>query len=94
MEKLEQVKKVSNPQEVMKRANKLGLELMISKRKDKKYSIRHPVTNKIVNFGDIKYEDGTFHKDPIRIAKFRSRNAKWANALPYSPSFLSYYLIW
>jgi len=50
--------------------------------------------NKWIHFGDINMEDATFHKDPIRIKKFKQRNKRWADADKYSPSYLSYWLLW
>ena len=94
MSKLERLKQFSNPDEVYKRGKKLGVEVMVSKRKDKKYVIRHPVTNKLVNFGQWNAEDATFHKDPVRIANFRKRNAHWADAEPFTPAFLAYWILW
>lgn len=94
MNKYEQVAKVSNPREVMKRGKDLGIVIYLSNNKTKKYATYHPDTHKVINFGAIQYEDATFHKDPIRIAKFKQRNHKWADAKPYTPAFLSYYLLW
>jgi hypothetical protein len=91
---MEKLLKCSNPTEVMNKGKKLGIDVMISKRKDKKYAIIEPTTHKRINFGQLGYEDATFHKDPIRIAKFKKRNAKWANAPKYTPAYLSYYLLW
>jgi len=91
MEKLVQF---SNPSIVMVKGKKLGLEVFISNRKDKKYAIRHPITNKLVNFGAMGMQDYTFHKDEKRRQNFLSRNSKWAKAKPYTPAFLSYYLLW
>jgi hypothetical protein len=86
--------KYSNPSIVMVKGKQLGLEVFISKRKDKKYAIRHPITNKLVNFGQMNYEDYTKHKDEKRRKNFLSRNSKWKDAKPYTPAFLSYYLLW
>jgi len=91
------IDRYSNPSLVQKRAFKLlGKEarIVISPRKDKKYRIYNPETNKYVDFGSMGYEDATKHKNLDRIRKFRLRNAKWADAEPYTPSFLSYYLLW
>jgi hypothetical protein len=94
MNKYEQVVKVSNPREVMKRGKDLGIVIYLSNRKDKKYAIYHPITNKVVNFGAIQYQDATFHNDPIRIAKFKQRNHKWADAKPYTPAWASWTFLW
>jgi hypothetical protein len=93
MEKLEQVKKFSNPQEVFNKGRQYGLTVYLSPKNSKKYAIVDP-NNKVVSFGQMGMEDATFHKDPIRIDKFKKRNAKWANAPKYTPAWLSYYLLW
>ena len=87
----------SNPNVVQKKAYKLlGKEarIVISPRKDKKYRIYNPETNKYVDFGQMGYEDATKHKNLDRIRRFKLRNARWANSKPYTASFLSYYLLW
>jgi hypothetical protein len=78
----------------MKRGKDLGIVIYLSNRKDKKYAIYHPDTHKVINFGAIKYEDATFHKDPVRIMAFKSRNRKWATADPYTPAWASYHFLW
>lgn len=65
-----------------------------STRKDKKYMLINPETNKVVHFGQMGYEDFTKHNDDKRRMLFRKRNAKWANSKKYSPAWLSYYLLW
>jgi|LakMenE18May11ns_1017448.scaffolds.fasta_scaffold8491515_1 hypothetical protein len=87
----------SDPNIVQKRAYKLlGKEarIIISPKKDKKYRIYNPLTNKYVDFGYYGMEDYTKHKDKERQRRFKLRNKKWANSEPYTPSFLSYYLLW
>ena len=64
-----------------------------STRKNKKYMILND-DNKYIHFGDSRYEDYTKHLDENRRKKFLHRNAKWANAEPYTPAWLSYYLLW
>ena len=68
--------------------------LAISTRKNKKYMIINPVTSKYVHFGEMGYTDFTKHKDEKRRMLFMNRNSKWKNAKPYTPAFLSYYLLW
>ena len=58
---------VSNPK-VIKRNLKKYIpidtpELFISNRKNKKYQIMNPETNKFVHFGSLAYEDFTKHQD-------------------------------
>lgn len=87
----------SNPQTVFKKAKQLlGNDVIIelSNRKDKKYRILNPYTNKYINFGQMGYEDYTKHKDKNRRNNFRIRNNKWANYPIYTPAFLSYWLLW
>lgn len=91
---MEKLKQFSNPQEVYNKGRQYGLTVYLSPNKNKKYAIENPITHKLVHFGQMGYQDATFHKDPIRIAKFKKRNAKWADAEPYTPAWLSYYLLW
>ena len=80
---------------VKEKARQMQLgEVYPSTRSDKKYMIENPFTNKIVHWGQMNYEDWTKHRDNERRKNFRNRNAKWANADPYTPAFLSYYLLW
>ena len=94
MDKYEQVSKVSNPHEVMKRGKALGVVVYLSNSKKHKYAFYHPETHKVVNFGAIHYEDATLHHDPVRIAKFKQRNHKWSTADPYTPAWASWNLTW
>ena len=64
-----------------------------STRTNKKYMIMND-ENKLVHFGDLRYEDYTKHQDEDRRNNFRKRNWKWANADKYSPAYLSYHLLW
>jgi hypothetical protein len=91
---MDKLLKFSNPAVVIAKGKKLGLDVLISNRKDKKYAIRHPKTNKLINFGQMNYEDFTKHGDEKRRQLFISRNNKWKDAKPYTPAFLSYYLLW
>lgn len=91
--KLNILKQYSDINEVNRRAYNLGLnQVHPSSRKDKKYMVFD--NNKMVHFGQIGYEDATKHHDERRIKKFKSRNRRWKTAPRYSPSFLSYYLLW
>jgi len=84
----------SNPKIVQKKAKEYGLEVVYSPRKNKKYRIVNPETNKYVDFGSIDYEDFTKHQDENRRRLFRIRNRKWKDAPKYSPAWLSYHLLW
>jgi hypothetical protein len=94
MEKYNDVLKYSDPNEVMKRGKALGINVFLSGRKDKKYVIQHPYTEKLINFGQMGYQDATKHNDPKRIANFKKRNARWKDAPRYSPAWLAYHLLW
>lgn len=94
------ITKVSNPEIVARRADliygKYG-KIYLSNRKNKKYMIHDPYNNKIVHFGDIRYQDYTYHKsEKIRNA-YQKRTDKikgdWLNN-PFSPNMLSKYLLW
>ena len=89
------INKYSNPSIVMKKAKELNLNpIQLSSRKDKKYMVLNPKTNKMVHFGQMSYEDYTNHHDEKRRELFKKRNHKWATAEKYSPSWLSYNLLW
>ena len=89
------INKYSNPSIVMKKAKELHLNpIQLSSRKDKKYMVLNPKTNKMVHFGQMSYEDYTKHHDENRRQLFRKRNHKWKDAEKYSPAWLSYNLTW
>ena len=86
----------SDPYEVqMKAFHFLGPNAFVyrSSRKNKKYMIQKP-SGQMIHFGESGMMDYTKHKDLERLKKFKSRNHKWADAEPYTPAFLSYYLLW
>jgi len=88
-----EIQKFSNPQEVYNKGRQYGLTVYLSPNKKKKYAIVDP-NNKVVSFGQMGMEDYTKHLDEKRRANFLQRNKKWADAEPYSPAWLSYYLLW
>lgn len=91
------IQEYSDPIEVQRRAFRLlDARIAYSPRKNKKYRIVNPYTNKYVDFGEMGYRDGTFKDEDQkeRIRRFKLRNHKWKNADPYTPAFLSYYLLW
>jgi hypothetical protein len=95
------VRKVSDPDEVKRIANKLlgdkysgDVPIEISTRKHQKYMLAIPGTRKKVHFGDIEREDFTKHKDEKRKNAFQKRNAKWKDAAWDTPAWLSYHLLW
>jgi hypothetical protein len=90
----------SNPDKAQENAtNFYGKDgqLYRSTRKDKKYMIMNPETNKLVHFGAIGYEDATKHNDINRIARYLSRaehiKGAWKND-EYSPNNLSIRILW
>ena len=92
---------VSNPTIVKKNLKKYFKkdtpELFISNRKNKKYMILNPETNKFVHFGALLYQDFTVHQDKERQKRYiaRASNIKgnW-KANKYSANNLSLYLLW
>ena len=93
MDKLRILNKVSNIIEVNRKAQELNLnEILPSSRKNKKYMVYDGY--KMVHFGDINYEDFTKHKDDKRRLNYKIRNRRFINRPVYSPSFLSYFLLW
>jgi hypothetical protein len=84
----------SNPEIVRKKAREYGLEVVYSPRKNKKYRIVNPETNKFVDFGSIYYEDHTKHQNLKRLEAFKKRNRKWKDAPKYSSAWASYHLLW
>jgi hypothetical protein len=96
MDKEQEIYKYSNPEIVFKTANKFfeNPNIKISTRKDKKYMLLNPSNNKWIHFGQWGMEDYTKHHDKKRRMSFLVRNQKWADNDFYTPSFLSYYLLW
>lgn len=94
---MREIDKYSNPLIVRNAVDKyLGkdIQLYLSTRKDKKYMIFNPKTNKWIHFGQIGYEDYTKHQDDNRREKFRNRNKSWKNSKKWTPAWLSYYILW
>lgn len=100
-DKLEQLKKVSNPKEVIKNAqhyfNDPDIKVYLSKRKDKKYAIYDPNIKKLVHFGNVNYEDYTKHKNDERRLNYLNRashiKGNWKEN-QYSPNSMSIALTW
>ena len=92
---------VSNPTLVKKNLKKYipkdTPELFISNRKNKKYMILNPDTNKFIHFGSLAYEDFTKHQNKERqkayIIRASNINGGWKSD-KYSPNNLSMYLLW
>lgn len=97
MTKKEDIELYSDPDMVLKNAKKIyGKDVIIdlSTHKNKKYMIFDPYYYKWVHFGEMGYQDYTKHKDDNRRTLFKIRNYKWANYPMYTPSHMSYYLLW
>ena len=91
--------KYSNPKIVQEKAYSLyGDDAVIfrSRTKNKKYAIINP-HGKIVNFGEMGYEDFTKHDDAVRRMSYlrRSTNIKgnWRDNF-YSKNWLAINLLW
>lgn len=87
----------TNPNKVFQNAKRIygnNVKIKLSTRKDKKYMLLNPDTNKWVHFGQIGYEDYTKHQNNKRRQLFKIRNQKWAEQDLYTPGFMSYYLTW
>ena len=102
-DKLEQLKKISNPKEVIKNAqryfNNPDIKVYLSNRKNKKYAIYDPINKKLVHFGqfDPPMEDFTYHKNDIRRENYLKRashiKGNWKNN-PYSANNMSMHILW
>ena len=102
MDKLEQLKKISNPAEVIRKAKEYlgkGIIIHVSTQKNKKYMVMNPNTYKYVHFGSFNppMEDFTYHKNETRRNSYlkRATNIKgnWRND-KYSANNLSINLLW
>jgi len=71
-----------------------NIELKKSNRKNKKLQVKLP-NNKIIHFGDSRYEDYTTHKDDKRKKLYEIRHSKnedWNNTL--TAGFWSKWILW
>lgn len=100
-DKLNQLLKVSNPKIVIKKLNEYigkDTKLYISGRKNSKYMIIDPTNdNKFIHFGNINYQDHTYHNNPDRrrlyLARATNIKGNWKNN-KYSPNNLSINVLW
>lgn len=99
-EKLRALKKYSNPYIVLQNARNIyGDNVFISPslRKNKKYMIWNPIDEVLVHFGEMGYEDYTYHKNSKRRKNYRLRasniQGNWRDN-KYSPNNLSLSLLW
>ena len=90
----------SDPQKAQRNAHKyLGkdVELFLSTKKEKKYMVQKPNTNRWVHFGQMGYEDFTKHQDDRRRQNYLTRTANmkgdWKDD-KYSPNNLSRNILW
>ncbi len=76
-DKLEQLLKVSNPKEVIKKAqhyfNNPDVKIYLSNRKNKVYAIYDPNNKNLTHFGHLDYEVYTRHKYDIRRDNYLKR---------------------
>jgi hypothetical protein len=98
--KSDKIWKYSNPIAAQRMAHKyLGPKATLyrSKTKNKKYAIIDPKNNKLVNFGEMGYEDYTKHKDKSRRKNYLRRSSKikgtWKKN-KYSANNLSRHVLW
>lgn len=99
--KYQQLIQVSNPAEVVRKANAyLGAnnyEIYISPLKAKKYLIINKANGKKIHIGDINREDYTKHKDEMRRKSYLARSANirgnWADS-KFSGNSLARNLLW
>lgn len=102
-EKLKQLLKISNPKEVIKKAqqyfNNPDIKVYLSNRKNKKYAIYDPNKKKMIHFGQMHppMEDFTFHGNLQRrdnyLARASNIRGSWKND-KYSANNLSRNLLW
>lgn len=100
-DKLEQLLKISNPKEVIKKAqqyfNNPNIKVYLSNKKNKKYAIYDPINKKLVHFGQMGFQDWTFHKDDKRRQNYLLRashiKGEWKNN-PYSANNMSMHILW
>lgn len=102
-QKLNQLLEVSNPKKVIENAhryfNNPNIKVYLSTRKDKKYSIINPKTNKFTHFGSFSppMEDFTYHTDNTRRENYLKRTANirgsWKND-KFSSNNLARVILW
>jgi len=99
-EKIDEFPKYSNFSEAQDKAFKyLGENafLFYSPKKDKKYRVFNPMTNKWVDFGGFGMEDYTKHKNEDRREHYLRRasaiKGNWRDN-KYSPNNLSINILW
>jgi len=99
--KLAHLKMVSNPKRVIENAqhyfNDPNIKVYLSPVKNKKYAVYDPNNKKLISFGNINYEDYSFHLSEVRRENYLKRasnmRGNWRNN-PYSPNNLSLNILW
>lgn len=93
------IRKYSNPEKAQQAAHKfLGSSSVLFKstKKNKKYMVLAP-TGRWVHFGQLPYEDFTFHQDKERRKRYlmRAMNIKgdWRDN-KFSPNNLAIHILW
>lgn len=101
-DKYKELLNYSNPTKVKQKAVEIfgkDVKLAVSTRKQNKYMILNPHTNKWIHFGGFypPMSDYTKHRDPERRQRYLQRataiKGDWASN-PYSPNQLSVRLLW
>ena len=99
MDKDKLINKMSNIKKVLENTYRyLGHNnIEISTRKNKKFMVLNPETNKYIHFGSINYKDFTKHQDIERRDNYLKRangiKGEWRNN-KYSPNNLSINILW
>jgi hypothetical protein len=74
-----------------------NIKVFLSPVKNKKYAVYDPIHKKLISFGNINYEDYSFHLDDRRRDNYLKRasniRGNWRNN-PYSPNNLAINLLW
>ena len=98
--KYNQLLTVSNPKIVHDNLQKYfgrPTDLYISNRKNKKYMILNPNTNKTISFGSINHKDYTFTRDKTKQKSYLARSSgitgNWRDD-KYSPNNISRSVLW
>jgi hypothetical protein len=97
----DEIYKYSNPIQAQKRAyqylGKKHGKIYRSTRKEKKYMVKVPKTDRWIHFGQMGYEDYTKHKDKTRRRNYLTRSSgmrgNWKNN-KFSANNLAMHVLW
>jgi hypothetical protein len=79
---------------VQRKANEYDVgKVLPSTKKDKKYMVEDP-DGKMIHFGQLGFQDFTYHNNEKKRTAFKNRNHKWKDFPKYTPAFLAYHLLW